>query len=224
MATMASTLAHDLNQPLTTIVNYVSGVERLLAADDVADKLPMAIDALAKAKESGLLGGEIIRRMREMLAKGVTTRRPENLASLIEDACKLSIDSPLTAGIDLRIDLDPDVRTIEVDRIQIQQVLIALLRNAVEATESAADRVIVITARRVASNIEISVADTGTGVAPGVLSRLFESFNTTKSAAAGVGLSISRTIVEAHFGRISYAPTPAGGACFTVTLPLATEK
>jgi signal transduction histidine kinase len=224
MASMATTLAHELNQPLAAIVNYVGGVELLLATDDFADKLPLVLDALAKAKASGIRGGDIIRRLREMVTNGVITRRPEALAQLIDDACALAIGDPSAAGVDLRIALDPDVPTIEVDRIQVQQVLIALLRNAIDAMELVVDRRIEITAGRAGPNIEISVADTGPGVDAAALERLFETFNSTKPDATGVGLSISRTIVEAHRGKIRYAPTAAGGACFTISLPLVTEN
>lgn len=224
MASMASTLAHELNQPLAAIVNYVSGVEGLLRADNVVDNLPMALDALAEAKASGIRSGQIIRRLREMVAHGALKRRPENLASLIDEACTLGLSGYPVAGIEIRIDLDPDVPTIEVDRFQVKQVLIALLRNAVDAMECVEDRSIVITARRVLSNIEISVADTGAGVEPRSLARLFEVFNSIKPHAAGVSLAISRTIVEAHQGKIRYAATTNGGACFTFALPLLVEK
>ncbi|HPU15072.1 MAG TPA: ATP-binding protein [Polymorphobacter sp.] len=220
MGTMASTLAHELNQPLTAIANYVRGSRRMLG-ELTGETVTIVQDALAQADASASKAGEIVRRLRELVASGDVQRRAESIPDLVRQASNMVLDDARSLGIAYTIDLDPQAATANADRIQVQQVLINLLRNAVEALSPTGVRHIVIQTRRVGAHCEISVRDTGPGISGEVAKRLFEPFYSTKSACMGVGLSISRTIVEAHGGQIWHDPHPGGGTTFRFTLPVA---
>jgi two-component system sensor kinase FixL len=220
MGEMASALAHELNQPLSAIANYMSGGRRLLERSKDAD--PRAIEALDKANEQALRAGEIIRRLREFLSRGEGERRAEPLPRLIQEACALAMVGAKGSGVQLRLDLDPDLAAVMVDRVQIQQVVLNLVRNAVDAMEQSQRKQVVISAAVGEENMAlVSVADSGPGLDPAVAGRLLQPFVTTKATGMGVGLSISRTIVEAHGGRIWTEPNPGGGAVFKFTVRLA---
>ncbi len=219
MNSLASTLAHELSQPLAAVANYVSGAQRLLRRGGEA-KLPLVGEALRSAAAATQRSGEIVRGMRSMVAKGGVNRRSERVAHLIERAGLLAMADAKALGIDYRIDIDPDVDTAYVDRVQLEQVFINLLRNAVEAVSNAPVRKIALTARTSGAEVHISVSDSGPGVAPEVLENLFGAFNSTKPDGLGVGLSICRTIVEANGGRVLYAQAPESGARFTVCVPI----
>jgi two-component system sensor kinase FixL len=218
---MASTLAHEINQPLTAISNYLRGSQRLL--DGVASEAaPKLREALGKAADQALRAGHIIRRLREFVARGESDRRVENLARLIEDASTLALVGAREAGISVFFRLDPRADVVLADRIQIQQVLVNLIRNAMEIMiESPNERRLEIatTANGDTSDlVEVSVSDTGTGLAPEVAAHLFQPFVTTKRKGMGLGLSICRTIVEAHGGKIWVEDRPGGGTIFRFTL------
>jgi two-component system sensor kinase FixL len=218
MGEMASALAHELNQPLTAIANYLKGSRRLVAADD-GERAVMVRDALDKAAEQALRAGQIIRRLREFVSRGETERRVESIAKLIEEASALALVGAKEHGIRVRTVLGPDADLILADRVQIQQVLINLMRNALDAMTGAPRRDLTVSTRRLPDNlVEVSVADTGPGIAPEIGEQLFQPFVTTKPQGMGVGLSISRTIVEAHGGTIRNEPNPEGGAIFRFTL------
>ncbi|WP_422002725.1 two-component system sensor histidine kinase NtrB [Reyranella sp.] len=216
---MASTLAHEINQPLTAISNYLRGCQRLL---DRAENLsaPVLREALGKAADQALRAGHIIRRLREFVSRGESDRRVENLPRLIEDASTLALIGARENGIAVSFRLDPGADLVLADRIQIQQVLVNLIRNAMEVMmESANDRRLEIaTVAESGGLVEVSVADTGAGLAPEVARHLFQPFVTTKSKGMGLGLSICRTIVEAHGGKIWVESRPGGGTIFRFTL------
>jgi two-component system sensor kinase FixL len=214
---MASALAHELNQPLAAIANYLQGSGDLLQRDPVPkDKLQAA---LAKASDQAVRAGEIIRRLREFVARGETERRPESLAKLIEEASALALVGAKEHGVSIRYKMDPKVDLVLADRVQIQQVVLNLIRNAIDAMEESDKRRLVIAVRRAeGEQAEISVADTGPGISPEIADQLFQPFITTKRHGMGVGLSISRTIVEAHGGRLWAESNPEGGATFRFTL------
>ena len=218
MGEMASALAHELNQPLSAIANYMKGSRRLL--DDLSDeRIPMLRDALDKAGDQALRAGEVIRRLREFVARGESEPHVENVRKLIEEASALALVGAKDQGVRVLLSFAPHVELVLADKVQIQQVLLNLIRNAVEAMENCSKRELVIsTAMADEDMVRISVSDTGTGIAPDTASQLFQPFFTTKRHGMGVGLSISRTIVEAHGGRISLAPNPAGGTIFHFTL------
>ncbi len=219
MNSLASTLAHELSQPLAAVANYVSGAQRLLRIGGPA-QLTLVGEALRSAAAATQRSGEIVRGMRSMVAKSGVNRRPERVVSLIERAGLLAMADARAHGIDYRIEIEPDVDTAYVDRVQLEQVFINLLRNAVEAVVSAPVRTITLRARTSGTEVHISVADSGAGVAPEAVENLFGAFNSTKPDGLGVGLSICRTIVEANGGRVAYSKTPEGGACFTVCVPI----
>jgi two-component system sensor kinase FixL len=214
---MASTLAHEINQPLTAITSYLRGCQRLL---DRNESGPMLRDALGKAADQALRAGHIIRRLREFVARGESDRRVESLAKLIEDASTLALMGARENGITVSFRLDPKADLVLADRIQIQQVLVNLIRNAIEVmTEAAKDRRLEIASVAAAGElVEVSVSDTGTGLAPEVARHLFQPFVTTKRKGMGLGLSICRTIVEAHGGKIWVEDRRGGGTIFRFTL------
>jgi len=219
MGEMASALAHELNQPLSAISNYMKGSRRLLEgnADQRAD---MVRDAMDKAADQALRAGQIIRRLRDFVARGETERRVEDVRKLVEEASALALVGAKDRGVRVRFEFVPGVDFVLADKVQIQQVLLNLIRNAIEAMDGCERRELVISAAPVADNmVEISVADTGTGIAPEIVAQLFQPFVTTKAHGMGVGLSISRTIVEAHGGSIALHPNAGGGTVFSMRLP-----
>jgi len=215
---MASTLAHELNQPLTAATAYLNGVRRLLDGGK-PDDISIARGGVESAAEQMLRAGQIIKRLREFVARGETDRQPENLAKLVEEASALALVGARETGAKVSFAFDPAVGLVLVDRIQIQQVILNLVRNAVEAMQEVEKRELEVSTRWVdAETVEIAVKDTGPGIAPEIAEKLFQPFMTTKPQGMGVGLSISRTIVEAHGGRLWAEVNPAGGTIFHLTL------
>jgi two-component system sensor kinase FixL len=215
---MASTLAHELNQPLSAIANYLKGSRRLLegSADGNAATVRDAVD---KAAAQALRAGDIIRRLRDFVARGENERSVEQARKLIEEASALALVGAKNLGVRARFNFDPAVDFVLVDKIQIQQVLLNLMRNAIEAMEGMERRELTILVQAAdAGMATISVGDTGRGIAPDIADRLFQPFATTKPTGMGVGLSICRTIIEAHGGQIWAEPNPGGGAVFHFTL------
>jgi len=218
MGTMASTLAHELNQPITAVINYVEA-----AADLLLDPSPQAVasvrEALAEAANEALRAGQIIRRLRQFVASGDNDKRIEPLAALIEESCTLGLAGAEARGISRRLQFDPDIGPVLVDRVQIHQVLINLLRNAVEAMTPMGTGEVTISTRQENGFARISITDTGPGLSEVVTAQLFQAFVTTKREGMGLGLSICRTIVEAHGGRIWADRAAGGGSYFHFTLP-----
>ncbi|MDE2488591.1 MAG: PAS domain S-box protein [Alphaproteobacteria bacterium] len=220
MGEMASALAHELNQPLSAIANYLKGSARLLDAPEVPR--PRLADALEKASEQALRAGQIIRRLRDFVARGETDRRVESLPKLVQEASALALVGAKEHGVRVRFRYDRTVDLVLADKVQVQQVLLNLIRNAIDAMESSPRKELTIAVERGGEDLaEVVVTDTGPGVSDEVSAHLFQPFVTTKAAGMGVGLSISRTIVEAHGGRIWVARAPAGGAEFHFTLRMA---
>jgi len=218
MGEMASTLAHELNQPLTAIASYLNGCRRLLAAshDPQAEILSHAVE---RAADQALRAGEIIRRLRGFVRRGETERAATNLTVLIEEACALALLGAREHGVRVNFAFDNRERWVLVDKIQIQQVVLNLVRNAVEAMQDSAFRELTIsTAVLKTDSVIVCVADTGPGISEAVAAQLFQPFVTTKRHGMGVGLSISRTIVEAHGGHLWMEPNPAGGTMFLFTI------
>jgi len=215
---MASTLAHEINQPLTAITNYLKGSRRLLEKS-TEDNAPMLRDAVEKAAEQALRAGDVIRHLRDFVARGESERQVERLPALIEEASSLALVGAREIDVHVSYKLDPAAELVLTDRIQIQQVLLNLMRNAVEAMQGVPRRELhVMTVARDDGMAEVSVIDTGTGLAPEVSEQLFQPFVTTKKQGMGVGLSICRTIVESHGGHIWAETMPAGGTAFRFTL------
>jgi len=216
---MASALAHELNQPLSATANYVKGCVRLIDQGGLAADPAKIRAALEAAGEQTLRAGQIIRRLREFVSKGDAERRVESLPQLLEEAGALAMVGAKERGVKLRFRIDEGVDQVLADKVPIQQVVLNLIRNAIDAMETTADRNLVVGARNAEEGmVEVFVTDSGPGIKPEVALRLFEPFLTTKKSGMGVGLSISRTIVEAHGGRIWAEPNPAGGTVFRFTL------
>jgi two-component system sensor kinase FixL len=217
MGEMASALAHELNQPLAALNNYLRGSTRMLAKPDL--DVERLSGALGKAGKEALRAGEIIRRLRDFAARGETERGIESLRSIVEEASALALVGAAEKGIAVSFGYDPAVDQVLADRVQIQQVILNLIRNAIDAMGDSERRVLAVTVTAGEPGMAlVSVADTGPGVSPQVAGQLFQPFITTKAEGMGVGLSISRTIVESHGGRIWAEPTPGGGATFRFTL------
>jgi len=218
MGTMASTLAHELNQPITAVANYMEAVRDLLATPN-PDDLPMIRDALDDAASEALRAGQIVRRLREFVARGETEKSVEDLPDLIDDAAKLALVGVQEKGISVSFDIDQKASPVLVDKVQTQQVLINLMRNAVEAMASSPVRQLHVETRPDGPEmVRVTIADTGPGVTPDVAENLFRAFNSTKAEGMGLGLSICRTIVEANGGRIWMEPRDGGGSLFRFTL------
>src|SRR6202040_1868540 len=224
MGEMASALAHELNQPLAAISNYMKGSRRLLAGstDPNTAKIENAMD---RAAEQALRAGQIIRRLRDFVSRGESEKRVESLSKLIEEAGALGLAGAREQNIQLRFNLNPEFDLVLVDRVQIQQVLVNLFRNALEAMAQSPQRELIASNGKVADDmIEVAVSDTGTGFHDDVKPNLFQTFFTTKETGMGVGLSISRSIIEAHGGRMWAENNAAGGATFRFTLPAAANE
>lgn len=224
MGEMGAALAHELNQPLSAISNYMKGSRRLLAAssDPSVGKIEAALD---KAAEQAIRAGQIIQRLRDFISRRESKRTVESLSGLIEEASALGLVGAREQRIDLKFDIDRASDSVLTDRIQVQQVLVNLFRNAMDAMAESPRRELTVTTRRVVGNmIEIAVSDTGPGIAKGAEAQLFRPFFTTKKSGMGVGLSISRTIVESHGGQMRAQTNDAGGATFRFTLPMAATE
>jgi two-component system sensor kinase FixL len=224
MGEMASTLAHELNQPLTAVASYLNGCRRLLNGTESVHSL-MLRDAIDRAADQALRAGQIIRRLRQFVARGESERQVESLPRLIEEASALALVGVKQTGVRVSFDFDPRVDWVLADKVQIQQVILNLMRNAIEAMHESERRELTIsTAQQPNDVVEIRVADTGSGIAPEIVSQLFHPFVTTKPQGMGVGLSISRTIVEAHGGKLWADRNPEGGTIFRLTLKVLSKE
>jgi len=219
MGTLASSLAHELNQPLTAIASYCEGAADLLEGEIDAERLEMAREALRDTAEQAIRAGQIVRRMRDFLSHGETEHRVENLSKLVTEANALALVGSREHGIEVEVHLDPAADLVFVDRIQIQQVLFNLIRNAIEAMMESPVRSLSISTEAGPQQSTVCIADSGAGISDELAPQLFQPFVTSKQTGMGIGLSICRTIIEAHGGRIWFAPNPDGGTIFRFTLP-----
>jgi two-component system sensor kinase FixL len=221
MGTLASSLAHELNQPLTAISNYCEGARELLAGElrpDVVEEVRAAMD---EAAQESVRAGQIVRRLRDFISHGDHERRVESLPRLITEANALALVGSREHGIEVQIRLDPEAEEVFVDRIQIQQVLTNLIRNAIEAMLDSQFRTLTVrTSVKDDSMVQVSVEDTGQGVSDTIAQKLFQPFVTSKQTGMGIGLSICRTIVEAHGGQIWHEPKKGGGTAFRFSIPV----
>jgi two-component system sensor kinase FixL len=212
---LVSALVHEVNQPLTAVGNYTKAIQRLLGSGDMS-RIPAALERIVEQTERA---HGIIQRLRNFVRKGVAETRSEDLPPIIEEAIALAAVGPAARGAVIRTAFAPGAERAVIDRIQIEQVLFNLLRNALEAMQGQAERfVLVSTEPAEESMIRISVADRGPGLPAEVREKLFQPFVTTKSSGLGVGLSVCRAIVEAHGGMLSAEDNPGGGTVFRFTV------
>jgi signal transduction histidine kinase len=217
---MVSALAHEVNQPLTAAASYVRAGRRLVHASETGK----ADEALQKAIDQVTRASQVIQRLRQFVRKAEAQRGPEDVRQVVEEAAALALLGAEGRGVHLEMDLAPDTPLIFVDKVQIQQVLVNLIRNAVEAMQASPRRELLIrTGMSGEGMVEVGVADSGPGLAPEMREKLFQPFVTTKAAGMGVGLSICRGIVEAHGGRMWLADH-SEGADFRFTLPVAEQE
>ena len=218
MGTLATSIAHELNQPLTAIANYVETASAMLA-DPAPETIAMIREALDECATESIRAGQIVRRLRDYISRGESHRQVVPLARLVTEASALAFVNSGSQSLEFDVRIGAEDRVL-VDRVQIQQVLLNLIRNAMEAMhQTRFGRLTIVALRREPGFIEVIVSDSGPGLSPEVAERLFEPFVTTKSTGMGVGLSICRTIIEAHEGRIWADGSPMGGTSFHFTLP-----
>ena len=228
MGEIASTIVHELNQPLTAIANFGEAARRLVEAGDTSGRAATYIEkAVAQAHRAS----EMIRRLRSFVSRGVGDREAMAVNEVVREAARLAIVGTADREIDTRFDLAAGLPEIVADRIQVQQVVVNLIRNGIDATREAgapAPALVVATALVETpaedgggAAVRIAVTDNGPGVLPGT--DVFAPFVTTKAGGMGIGLSVSRSIVEAHGGRIWTEPAEDGGAVFAFTLPVAPQ-
>jgi two-component system, LuxR family, sensor kinase FixL len=224
MGQMASTMAHELNQPLTAVVNYLEAARHLLESEP--QSAPRVGGLMGRAIGQAERAGEVIRKLRQFVGKGETERRPESLNKLVEEALALALVATRQSGVRVSLDLDHALLPVLVDGVQVQQVILNLVRNALEAMEEGVRRELTIATRALAGKgmAEVTVADSGPGIAPELAGRLFQPFVTTKKSGMGLGLSICRDIVAAHDGQLTAAANPTGGTVFRLTLPMPSEN
>ncbi|MBP2238916.1 two-component system sensor kinase FixL [Sinorhizobium kostiense] len=219
MGEMASTLAHELNQPLSAIANYSHGCTRLLRDMDDAVATRMR-EALEEVASQSLRAGQIIKHLREFVTKGETEKAPEDIRKLVEEAAALALVGSREQGVRTVFEYLPGAEMVMVDRIQVQQVLINLMRNAIEAMRHVDRRELTIrTMPADPGEVAVVIEDTGGGIPEEIAGQLFKPFVTTKASGMGIGLSISKRIVEAHGGEMAVSNNAAGGATFRFTLP-----
>jgi two-component system sensor kinase FixL len=218
---MASALAHELNQPLAAIVNYVQAMRRLLQASNLPLP-PRILETMDKTVTQAARAGEIIQHLRSFIRKGESERHSEDLNKVVEEATALGLVGAKESGIKVRFDLGAEAMPVFIDKVQIQQVVFNLIRNSVEALpESDLRELSVATVRGGDGLVQVTVSDTGPGLAQKVIDQLFQPFVTTKEKGMGLGLSICRSIIEAHGGRLWATPNSPTGVSFQFSLPMA---
>lgn len=219
MGEMASTLAHELNQPLSAIANYVHGGARLLQ-DWEGEKAERLRAALKEAGEQSLRAGQIIKHLREFVTKGETDKSLQNIRQIVEEASALALVGSRERGVRTVFDFPSGADLVMVDRIQIQQVLTNLMRNGIEAMKDSPMRELRVSIKRSGEDeVTVVVEDSGSGIPEEIADQLFKPFITTKPGGMGIGLSISKRIVESHGGEMTVSRSPLGGASFAFTLP-----
>ena len=221
MGQMASTMAHELNQPLTAVTNYLEAGRHLLSLGTAGPE--RIADLMEKAAAQARRAGDVIRQLRQFVSKGETERRLQNLNQLVEEAMALALVGARQSGVHVSMELEHDLPSVMVDPVQIQQVVLNLVRNATEAMEESERRELTIVTRTIGDKVETSIADTGPGIAPELAERLFQPFVTTKKTGMGLGLSICHEIVEAHQGHLTVESCPSGGTIFRLSLPKASQ-
>jgi two-component system sensor kinase FixL len=226
---MASAIAHELNQPLTAILNYVQAARRIIQTKGL-EIPPKAADAMDKAVGQASRASAIVQNLRTFIQKGETERRIEDLNKVVGEATALGLVGAKETGISVRVDMSAAPLFVFIDKVQIQQVVFNLVRNSIEAMAECAPPRHLLVATAIADSAgdgamtEVSVSDSGPGLAPQIQAQLFQPFQTTKEKGMGLGLSICRSIIDAHGGRLQASPNAERGVTFRFTLPLADQE
>jgi len=219
MGQMASALAHELNQPLTAVINWSQAARRTLQIQS-GEGSQKVIEFMDKAIEQAARAGQIIRRLRSFIEKSDSDRELEDANKVVEEATLLALVGAKESGVRVALGFATGLPPVMIDKIQVQQVVINLIRNAIEAMAGLERRDLMVeSALNPEGMVEIRVADTGPGLSAEVLARLFQPFVTTKAKGMGLGLSISRSIIDNHGGLLKATPNPGGGVVFSFTLP-----
>jgi two-component system sensor kinase FixL len=221
MGQMGSALAHELNQPLAATMNYVKAAQRTLEPSEDA-RAVKARELLGKAGEQVARTGNIIRNLRDFIGKREGNRREESLHTIIEEAIALGLVGAADSNVKVKVALDPDMPAVFVDKVQIQQVIINLVRNAIEAMQQVPVRQLAIrSGPGEGETAQVTIRDSGPGFTEEIASRLFQPFVTNKEKGMGLGLTISQSIINAHGGRLWATPNEGAGVSFHFLLPFA---
>ena len=223
MGELAAALAHELNQPLTAISNFVNAVRQQMRASDTVydDEL---LELMDDAVEETQRAGDLVHRLRNFVQSGDLERVPVDIAALVLDAARLALSTSEKGPIDLKTEFPADLPKLHVDAVQIEQVVFNLVRNGIDAMADEAERQLTLAIRTMPDMmLETAIEDSGPGVPPDIAPSLFNPFESSKADGMGIGLSLCRSIVEAHGGRISFANTD-NGARFAFTLPIAKDQ
>ena len=223
MGEMATGLAHELNQPLTANLTAISTCRRLLARKNVTDSSRI-IDLMDHAIAESNLAGRIIRSLREFIKRGDMDRSTQDLNNVVAEATRLGSVGDSEKGIGIEREFGAGLPPVSINKIQIQQVILNLVRNATEAmAESEIKTLNLSTSRHDDRHLEVAISDTGQGIDPEVARRLFQHFVTTKPSGMGIGLSICKTIIDSHGCRIWAKPRAGSGTVFRFTVPIAVQ-
>jgi two-component system sensor histidine kinase DctS len=217
---MASTIAHELNQPLSAIASYTTGCLNLLAGGEIArGELE---EALRKAAQQAQRAGRIIRRVHDFVRKSEPTRAPVRMNAVVEEAVGFADAEARKRRVRIQVRLAADDPRVQADPLLLQQVVLNLLRNAMDAMAATAPerREIRVATASSPQSVTVSIADRGCGISEEVREQLFQPFFTTKPEGMGMGLNICRSILEVHHGRVWAEPNPDGGTVFSFTLPV----
>ncbi len=224
VGTLASSLAHEINQPLTAIANYLSAARDMMDGD-LSENREFFREALQESVAESLRAGIIVRRLREFVSRGEINRQILSIAQLVEDATVLGMVGAQANGVEFSIDIAADTDHVFADRVQIQQVMVNLMRNAIESMTESPCKKLHIGVRSIDGElVEIAVSDTGSGIDLELGDRIFDPFASTKGDGMGLGLSICRTIIESHGGSIRAEPNSGGGTIFRITLEKAGQE
>jgi C4-dicarboxylate-specific signal transduction histidine kinase len=220
IAEMATALAHELSQPLTAATSYLRAAQRLMRMPK--ERRPASLEtALDRAAEQALRAGKLLGHIREFVSRGEFDKTLWSLHDLIQDAFTLANESARQLHIDVAFEFHAGKHLVVADKIQIEQAIVNLSRNAISAMHGAASRRLTIATSCAGDNIQVDVTDTGAGFCDEAMAAFVEPFVAFRARGLDVGLSISRSIIEAHDGRIWMRPNPGGGSIVSFTLPLA---
>lgn len=216
---MASAIAHELNQPMTAVANYVSASRKLVEGIE-HERGPRVVDLMTRAIEQTERAGQIVRRLRQLIGRGQSELQPVDLNAVVREASALALIDAREQDVHTQMELEEGLPCVLADATQLQQVVLNLVRNAMEAMQVVERRNLLIATRQKEEGlVQLSVTDSGPGLEPHVADQLFMPFVSTKTNGMGIGLSICRSIIDAHQGQIRAEPAPGGGTSFQITLP-----